>query len=392
MNDVLQENLGYYVVDNVKYVSKIAACVKATQMNKPVTWVFNDQFLNAVDWTKEPEESLQTLYLKRAREIREKYDYVVISYSGGADSTNIVRTFLDNNLFIDEILVNTFERAQGSTVDHNMNNTSAENYSAEHKLQIYPRLEEIRLRSPLTKINITDLSGFLFKSSLTKDTPPEWVLTQREVLNPSGITRFNYIDNTQVRKRFDKTLSACVIVGIEKPITYIKPNTNEYRLMFADGAVNLTPVDTHFTEYDNTSVEYFYWHPTTMRLIAKQAHVVKRWLEANPQYHDVFTFTSGRAFRESLTIRHALLRTVLYDNWNPKWFQTSKGRIDWFCSLDAWFHKLYENTEHARAWYRGIEYVRKNAAPYLEGHGLKPFIKDFYVGELKTTTPNLINV
>lgn len=383
MNLVQQENLGYYVVNNVKYASKIAACVDATRLNKPVTWVFNDHVLNAVDWTKEPEESLQTLYSKRAREIREKYDYVVISYSGGADSTNIVQTFLDNNLFIDEILVNTFERALGSTVDHNMRNTSPENYSAEHKLQIYPRLEEIRLRSPLTKINVTDLSGFLFKSILTKDTSPEWVLTHREVLNPSGVARYNYIHDTQVRRRFDKTLSACIVVGVEKPITYIKPNTTEYRLMFADGAVNLTPVDSHFTEYDNTSVEYFYWHPTTMRLVAKQAHVVKRWLEANPQYHDLFTFTSGRAFRDSLKFRHELLRMVLYDNWNPNWFQATKGRMDWFASIDDWFQKLYGNTEHGQAWFRGIEFVRKNAAPYIEGHGFKPFIKDFYVGEMK---------
>jgi len=378
-----QDNLGYYLVDGVKYASKIAACVTATQQNKSVKWIFNDAEFDTFDWRADPVESLDSLYAKRAREIREKYDYVVLSYSGGSDSHNILSSFLDNGLFIDEILVTTFERAQRDFFNINKNDTRPENFSAENKLQIYPRLKEVQDRSPLTKINITDLSGFLLNKTFTKDTPAEWVLKQREPLNPSGITRFNYLDDVIVRRRFDKPTSACIIMGIEKPITYIKPNTREYRLMFTDGAANLSPTDTHFYEYDNTTIEYFYWHPSCTKLIAKQAHTVKRWLEANPQYHEAFTFYSGRQYREGLSVRTALLRNVIYNTWNPEWYQAAKGRIDWFCSLDDWFIQMHGKTEHGQAWWRGLQYVNKHAAPYIEGAGLRPFIKDYYVGELR---------
>jgi len=50
-------------------------------------------------------ESLDFLYALRARQLREKYDYLVLYFSGGADSTNILKTFIDNNIFLDEIVM-----------------------------------------------------------------------------------------------------------------------------------------------------------------------------------------------------------------------------------------------------------------------------------------------
>lgn len=61
-----------------------------------------------VDWTKEPLESLATLSAQRAFQLRSKYNYIILYFSGGSDSTSVLNTFLRNNIPIDEIVINSF--------------------------------------------------------------------------------------------------------------------------------------------------------------------------------------------------------------------------------------------------------------------------------------------
>jgi hypothetical protein len=375
-----QYALGYYKVGQQIYTSKIAACIKATEVKQNVKWFFKDEEFDGYDWTKEPSDTLAVLYERRARAIRERYDYVVLSYSGGSDSHNILETFLKHGLFIDEVLVNTFEKANKKIVN-DPSHTNAENYGAEYRLQIYPRLEELRLKSPATKITIADQSDFMMNELLAPSASPEWVVKQREVLNPSGMSRYNYLHQKEVRLRVDKSKSVCVMLGVEKPITFFD-TSNRYYVLFVDSATNLASVDPHFHEYDNTSVEYFYWGDGCADLIAKQCFVIKHWLEANPHYKPLWLFKSGHQYKQHLALRHALLRNVLYDNWNSQWFQVTKGRLDWFDSIDAWFYA--SNYEAQRqTWERGIQYVRDKAHAFIEGNGLMPFGKKFYIGDMK---------
>jgi len=67
------------------------------------------------DWTIEPKESLMELYKQRALQIRESYDYLVLYFSGGSDSCTILRTFLDNNIFLDEIVTYTHNLYENDT-------------------------------------------------------------------------------------------------------------------------------------------------------------------------------------------------------------------------------------------------------------------------------------
>jgi hypothetical protein len=61
-----------------------------------------------IDWTVEPLETFKDLCKEYAQYIRDNYDYVILYYSGGSDSTTILNTFLDNNIKIDEIVTTTF--------------------------------------------------------------------------------------------------------------------------------------------------------------------------------------------------------------------------------------------------------------------------------------------
>ena len=70
----------------------------------PRFYVFDDEFKKH-DWTKEPEASWYDLLSKRAHQLREKYDVLILAFSGGTDSITIYNTFRKNNIFIDEITI-----------------------------------------------------------------------------------------------------------------------------------------------------------------------------------------------------------------------------------------------------------------------------------------------
>lgn len=62
-----------------------------------------------VDWTTEPTETLRELYKQHAQYIRDTYDYVILYFSGGSDSTTMLNAFLDNNIHVDEIVTAIFD-------------------------------------------------------------------------------------------------------------------------------------------------------------------------------------------------------------------------------------------------------------------------------------------
>ena len=102
----MNEKLGYYTVDGQVFESKIQALVHATANKKPVRWIFNNDEFERTNWAVEPSETLNNLYRQRARQLREKYDYLVLCYSGGSDSNNILEAFIAEGLVIDEIVTN----------------------------------------------------------------------------------------------------------------------------------------------------------------------------------------------------------------------------------------------------------------------------------------------
>jgi hypothetical protein len=382
---MINKKLGYYTVDNLEFDSKIKACIFATQHKKSVNWHFNDQIFDSFDWNQEPVESLDTLYDRRARELREKYDYIIISYSGGADSHNIVESFIRQGLHIDEIIVNTMEEANQkfTIVDPTIKNP--ENAAAEHYLQTIPRLEDIRKRNSKIKITILDLSNYLFESWLEAGDA-SWIMDKREGLNPLNVTRFNYLHFSEVRKNFDKGKSIGLILGVEKPRTFIHSNGKFY-IRFTDRATNIITVENHIKEYSNSVVEYFYWSPDSIHILCKQAHIIKRWLEMFPQYQNLWFHKNMTA--ETFRLTHErILRPMIYSSWNNEWYQADKATKDWHSEFDSWFIDGEKGSTQHNIWLEGLSYVTENAKDYInfdngKADGLKIFAHNYPISEMK---------
>ena len=99
-----KKKVGYYVVNGKKYSNKFHALTQCTGGEYPV-WHFNNEVFDKCDFTKNPKDDLYELYKKRAIQLREEYDQVVIYFSGGIDSYVILKTFLENKIKIDGVIV-----------------------------------------------------------------------------------------------------------------------------------------------------------------------------------------------------------------------------------------------------------------------------------------------
>jgi hypothetical protein len=384
MDSKINKIIGYYTVGNLEFSSKIDACVYATKTKQNVRWHFNNEIFDNYPWHIEPAENLDDLYDQRAREIRDKYDYLVLAFSGGGDSNNILESFLRQNLLIDEVVVNVMGDRNSFTVnDPAIKNNW--NEAAEYRLQTVPRLNYIKAVSPKTKISVIDLSTHVF-DFFNQHGDENWLKFTRERLNVSGLMRHNFLHFKEIRNRFDKDKKIAMILGIEKPRTYIKNNV--FKLMFSDKAVNIATVQEFIEDYSNTSLEYFYWHPDSTKIIAKQAHIIKRWLEQTPNFLESWTPKSlDDLYKKHRTVHEPVLRSLLYSTWKSHYWQSEKSTLDWYSEIDDWFAKGHSGSRAHQIWQAGLNYIKNNASDYMipgnHNLGLKGFSFAYEIGTMK---------
>lgn len=380
---MINKKLGYYTCGGMEFESKIQACLYAVTVNKDVEWHFNDEVFSKHDWSKEPELSLDALYDIRTRQIREQYDYVAVSYSGGADSHNILMSFVRQGLHVDEIVVNNMERANKQFTQIDPNNVDPKNAAAEYYLQTLPRLKELAPQIPRTKITICDLSDHLF-DYMTSAKDASWVLNRKEGLNAANVTRFNYLHFSEVRKQFDRNHSMVLVVGVDKPRCYIR--NGKFYIRFTDRAANIVPIPEHLNEYTNSTVDLFYWSPDSLDILTKQAHVIRRWLHFRPDMTHLFDSDAMAADPKIFRHYHErLLRSLLYTTWDDNWYQSDKAVKDWTSEFDQWFEDGYSDTRAYRIWLEGVNYVKDRLGAFANEKdgdldGLRLFGKNYCIG------------
>lgn len=379
----MNEKLGYYTCSGFKFESKIQAMMAAQLYGTDIQWHFNNDIFGKYDWTIEPELSLDQLYDRRAREIRETYDYVILSYSGGADSNNVLESFIRQGLLIDEVVTNwALDISEKFTV-LDTNEKSTWNHNAEFKLHTADRLNYIRNKSPNTKITMIDTSEALIKCMIVNDDA-SWVSKKKEVLNLTGSSQFNYVYFKEIRKRFDRGYKIALINGTDKP--KIKIVDNKFYIRFVDKAVNMVSIQDHIVEYPTAEAVFFYWAPECCDMLCKQAHTILKWVKANPHQRSIWETTDQRVIRR---IHEELLKTIVYPTtWNPSWFQTEKCLDDWDCELDYWFTQGWKGTREYEIWQAGLTHVASKITKFLTYRDGRPngtkvkFSPDYFIGYL----------
>ena len=315
--DTVAKN-GYYQVGNQFFNHKLTALIEATKTNQTVQWHFNDQVWKGINWLQDDSVPLSYWYRERAKQLRDKYDYLILAFSGGRDSHNVLHSFIDNNIHLDEVWCDWPLAHTHGKVDQNSQDRSAENMPSEWTFSIKPELDQLAQSHPGTQINVTDATANL----TTEDTDDTLLMSQYAFYGT--IKRHRELDNI-IRQRSKKYPRVGVIVGIEKPQYVI---INGYMsLYFSDGTMQLKS-DSIGDCIRN--IEYFYWSSDLPELVRSQGHAILNYLRANPSAQQLQTFASIQK-NNTVTIDtpgqyeqwRNLINYAIYPQWDNK-FQVVK--------------------------------------------------------------------
>lgn len=312
----MSNNLGCYSVGDRKFSNKNAAVYESVITGKELTWDFySDTYKKCIRNYLPNKYTLDQLYKKRAQQLRDSYDYLILNYSGGPDSHNVLMTFLNNNIHLDEIHVKYSQSVDAKLYTPNSINKGAENIFSEYDLVIKPVLEKIRISNPEIKITLHDVF----------DT--DWLNLKDDFCLHAGhfTGAFEILRQTQYSKSIEvlseKGKSIADIYGIDKPLfTYHEKCLYTF---FSDIGVNVA--GNRHQGKTNASVELFYWTPDMPEIVIEQAFVHYIAIRNNPSLLQLFD--SKNAGIENAS-RHETIRrltvSLVYSNWDNSKFQADK--------------------------------------------------------------------
>ena len=107
------------------------------------------------NWRSRLNVPLTDLYRLRAQQLRDKYDYLILWFSGGADSTTILQSFIHNGIHLDEVIVSWPKTLTEGRYTPNLS-TDATNMSSEWDFSIEPKLKWLAKNYPTIKITVLD--------------------------------------------------------------------------------------------------------------------------------------------------------------------------------------------------------------------------------------------
>jgi hypothetical protein len=355
----IKDRLGYYLVGWKKFYNKTLALIESKKVGYAPLWIFNDHVYSSMNWTIPIEETLESIYTRRAIQLRDQYDYLMLYYSGGSDSHNILYTFLKNNIFIDEIIMQIPELDR-----KNLNgwDTSKRNIYGEIDAVATPQLQSLKnVLHPNTKIRYQDISKPAFEL-LEKDN---WF-----DLNPTGalITISGGVARQAVSLHDNDILSlantgkrSCQIYGVDKPLVYF--NGADYYAFFSDSsAQHCSPVemnkDYHDIFHNHIMTEFFYWTPDMPEIVVKQAQEIKKACETDPVKKLLWAQTLDKHIGEYRSSMHP----IIYPGVGTPAFQTEKPITAIHREMDSWFWATA--SENAKNNYlQTMNYLKDNIDP-----------------------------
>lgn len=372
------DRYGYYLSsDKKKFYNKLECILHCKNFNLEFSWCFNNDYFDLIDWSVDPKSTIKDLYAERAREIRNKYDYLVLHLSGGYDSGNILQTFAINDIKLDEII------ARGPFSDSVMDpkvRTAANTY-AEIGLVAVPIAkifkEQYQPDLKITVVETKQLAVDIMKNNTA------WFEGYND-LDPGMFFRAtpNCLDQRYMNM-MDKGQTVAHITGIEKP-KFFRQN-NSLNLIFDDESLN-----RHNPLRNNNNlnfIEHFYWAPSTGNLVCKQGHLILQALNnlPNSKLHADKLLTDWGTRDIQDWIANVIYPGRVFQHWNSE-----KSMHPFVREWDSWFYHD-TNSHFLQTWRDGMHYLN-SVVPIsamrkhnLHAGGFKPkFSMGRYLGEICT--------
>ena len=348
-----QDQFGFYQVGDLKFYSRLEAIQTHDKTGKPLHWNFNDEVYSSYDWSVEPTETLEELYRQRAQQLRDEYDYLILWFSGGADSTNILNTFVNNDIKLDEVASYVNYESTGSTVDH----MNGEIYNV-----AMPLIKKIQEQKSWPKHTIVDIAQATIDFFKDPNAKFDWIYHTAFFPSPNTLARSEiktYVPSWV--NMFDAGKRVAFIHGIDKPHVGGIANGNFY-FTFANYLDTAHTSGMQISDRPWEFDEIFYWSPKCPTIPIKQGHIVKQFLKtasaSSPLLVDFSrklpssTVINGKMFSLSLDGTNLLV----YPDWKPVPFQI-KSWSNVFTPRDTWFFNLPDTYDTRRSWRLGLEHL-----------------------------------
>lgn len=318
---------GYYKVNGEIIENKVHALIKASSLQCTVSWWYYDEIFEAASQNYKHRISLTELYRQRAQQLRDSYDYLILNYSGGSDSHNVLQTFLRNNIKLDAIYVQWPESLMDKGLyTPNAVDKSNANFHSEWDLVLKKDLEWIGKNYPDIVIEIGDWTKTITENFYTDD------LFNENVTNLPSIARAQkqHTFSRQESIWANKGKKVASIYGVDKtPIVKLNGKWNWY-LMDTAMMARANPDNPNGTEY-------FYHTPNFPLIPIEQGIALKNWFQSHPEKEYLVRALPERilenpglanrnyseVYRE-LSQVYEIIKLVCYPYWDFSRFQADK--------------------------------------------------------------------
>lgn len=339
------DKLGFYTVNGKKFYSKIEAILFANETLADIEWNFNKEIFNRINWQHEPEETLLDLYRSRAKQLREEYDYIIVLASGGADSTNVVYSFLKNGIHIDEIVFQAPVSGLNNWKWDNKN-IDASNTISETKFAQFPLAQEIHDHWPDVKLTVNDY----FQEMLELKTD-DWVFHGSFYVHPSSV-RYSLNKISHIKNLAESGKKIAKIFGLDKPTLVKGPNGMIFNTI-VDGVCQVGISKDTEEQYPNLETVYFYFTPDLPQMMVKQAHVLAKWIylsENESVRNSMADATAPAAWNlneDRFSHHHRANIPIIYPILEGREVFQAKKSFQNFTHIgfDAWFHQLHGDSK-----------------------------------------------
>lgn len=281
-----------YKYKNAYYFSReqaLESILFHKEYDATIEFEYYDSVFRNIDWTIEPNIDIDLLYKLRAQQLRQKYDYLILSFSGGVDSIQMLETFLKHNIHFDEIQISHYGKGI-SNFDNQQIITNNLTEFLEYDLTAKKYLKKVERLSPNTKITVLDATQFVYEQYTTgKFENINTVDKSNEVpantfrlysMFPRSLMYYLNYYNIKMNQLPSKT---GFVRGFEKPVLYPYINGSLafsfYDILMHSHSENVLSTMT---------IENFYCTPDAPLIPIKQSHMIKKELENNKLFYDTF--------------------------------------------------------------------------------------------------------
>jgi hypothetical protein len=311
----------------------------------------------------------------RAQQLRDRYDYIRLEFSGGSDSTTVLYSFINNGIHLDEVVFRY--PAQGDkNLGPDPKNMKAENTLSEWHFAAKPILQKLAVTHPTIKITMHDFSDNILKYQGDES----WVNNAKDYLHPEHTFKHDPLGLKGHKELAETGKQICILYGVDKPKVCIKDG--RWWMYFLDIQANHS--QNQRGPYDNITTEYFYWQADLPELIIKQAHTIRNWFMTPTAQHLQFLV---RWPNHSVAQRGAyeqLAKPLIYPDYDPTTWQTSKSTNNFYSEMTWWFFKNFKDTRFYQVWEAGLAHMVNAIDPkfftYEQGRavGFVGFMDQFY--------------